>query len=159
MNNKILVPTDGSESSLKAGEYALSLAAENVSEILLLYIIDTSTGDRMKRGEGYLEAIPQRDLREQMDKQLRDEGKKAVENFRKKLEEIRSSGNFADVNLTTSVKEGKPSEVILQTINDEKIDQVVIGRSEQDEIEKFVLGDIAEQIENETNVQIHVIKS
>ena len=87
MNKKILVPTDGSKNAEKAGEYAISLAKDGNMDIIVLYVVDTSQGDRMKRGEGYLEAVPSKDLREELSDQLKEEGEKAVKSFKEKLEE------------------------------------------------------------------------
>ena len=42
MYQKILLATDGSEQSEKAGEYALSNADFTGADIIVLYVIDTS---------------------------------------------------------------------------------------------------------------------
>ena len=72
MFKKILVPTDGSKSSERAGEYAISVADLNSADIVLLNVIDTD----------YLNALPQRDLSEKIDEGLRDEAKEIVEKFK-----------------------------------------------------------------------------
>ena len=155
MYQKILLPTDGSEQAEKAGEYAISTADFTGADIIVLYVIDTSKGDWMKKG--YVDAIPQPDLREQLDKQLREEGKKAVEDFKKKLEETQCAGKCTNVNLETMIKEGNPAEVILKTMKEEDIDVVVIGKSGKHGLEKFVLGNTAEKVVGGATVQVNVI--
>ena len=157
MNKKILVPTDGSKNAEKAGEYAISLAKEGNVDIIVLYVVDTSQGDRMKRGEGYVGAVPSKDLREQLEKQLEEEGEKAVESFKEKLEETQCAGKCTNVNLITLRKEGKPSDVILKIIEDEDVDQVVMGKSGKHGLEKFVTGNTVDKVVKESKVPVTVI--
>ena len=157
MNKKILVPTDGSKNAEKAGEYAISLAKDGNMDIIVLYVVDTSQGDRMKRGEGYLEAVPSKDLREELSDQLKEEGEKAVKSFKEKLEEKQCAGQCTNVNLITMMKEGKPSDVILKTIEDEDVDQVVIGKSGKHGLEKFVTGNTVDKVVKESKVPVTVI--
>jgi nucleotide-binding universal stress UspA family protein len=157
MNKKILVPMDGSKNAEKAGEYAISLAKEENVDIIVLYVIDTSQGDQKKRGEGYLAAVPQSDLREQLDNQLKEEGTKAVEGFRKKIEDAQCGDKCTTINLITMMKEGKPSDVILKTIEEEGIDQVVMGKSDKNRLEKFVEGNTTDKVVREAKVPVNVI--
>ena len=77
MYKKIVLATDNSQQAEKAGEYAISMGELNGADIIVLYVIDSQ----------YLDALPQADLREKLDEQLREEGKEAVEKFEKKIEE------------------------------------------------------------------------
>lgn len=155
MYQKILLPTDGSKQAEKAGEYALSTADFTGADIIVLYVVDTSKGDWLKKG--YVDAIPQRDLREQLEKQLRKEGKKVVEDFRKKLEETQCAGKCTNVNLVTMIKEGNPADIIIKTIDEEGIDQVIIGKSGKHGLEKFILGSTAGRVVRDAKVPVNVI--
>lgn len=73
MIKRILLPTDGSDAAERAGEDAIAMADVGGQDIIVLYVIDTS----------YLNALPQRDLREQLSDELRKEGEEAVEKFKK----------------------------------------------------------------------------
>lgn len=73
MVSKILVPTDGSKQAERAGERAISLMNVTGGDIIVLFVIDTS----------YLNALPQHDLREQLNKEMKEEGKQAVGKFKK----------------------------------------------------------------------------
>jgi nucleotide-binding universal stress UspA family protein len=147
MYKKILVPTDGSKQSEKAGEYAVSLAETTGAEIIVLYVIDTE----------YLNALPQKDLRDQTDKDLREEGKKALEKFEAKIEEEQCNGKCKFVNFTKIIKEGKPADVILKTIEEEDIDQVVIAKSGKQGMEKLIIGSITEEVVKYAKVPVNVI--
>ncbi len=68
---KILLPTDGSEASERAGEYAISEASLSGSDIIILNVIDMD----------YLNSLPQRDLREKLDEELR----RLLKNSKKRL--------------------------------------------------------------------------
>jgi len=147
MHKKILVPTDGSGNAEKAGEYAISLANISEAEILFLYVIDTD----------YLNSIRQRDLREQMDKDMGEEGKKAVNKIEAKIKDEQSQGKCKLVNTYSMMKEGKPADVILKTIEEEDIDQVVMGKSGKHGIEKLIIGSTTEKIVRESTVPVNVI--
>jgi nucleotide-binding universal stress UspA family protein len=147
MTKKILLATDGSKNSEKAGEYAISLADISGAEILVLNVIDTY----------YLDAIPQPDIRKSLDEELRSDGKKAVEKFKTRLEESQCQGYCKNIQFKTMLKEGKPSEEILKTITEENVDQVIIGKSGKHGLERFLLGQTTENVVREAKVPVNVI--
>jgi nucleotide-binding universal stress UspA family protein len=147
MYKKILLATDNSDQAGKAGEYAISMVDLGGADIIVLYVIDTY----------YLDALPQKELRDQLAKQLREEGKEAVEKFEKKIEEEQCAGKCKNVNLITVIKEGKPADVILKTIDEERVDQVVIGKSGKHGLEKFLIGSTAEKVVRGAKVPVNVI--
>lgn len=146
MVEKILLPTDNSKQAKKAGEYAISMASLG-GTIIVLYVIDTD----------YLDALPQQDLREQLAKNLKEEGKKAVKSFREKLEEEQCAGHCKNVNFIPMIKEGKPADVILKTIDEEGVDQVVMGKSGKHFIEKLFLGSTTDRVVRGAKVPVNVI--
>jgi nucleotide-binding universal stress UspA family protein len=147
MVNKILLPTDGSEVSERAGEYAISEASLSGAEIIVLNVIDMD----------YLNSIPQSDLTKQLDKELREEGKEVVEKFRKKIEEEKCSGNCKNVQLISMIKKGKPEDVILETAKEENVDQIIMGKSGKHGLEKFIVGSTTERVVRESKVPVSVI--
>jgi nucleotide-binding universal stress UspA family protein len=147
MRKKILLATDNSKQAEKAGEYAISIADLEGADIIILYVIDTY----------YMYALPQEDLREKLDEQLREEGKEAVEKFKSKLEDEKCAGKCKNVNLITMIKEGKPAGVIIKTAEEEGVDQIVIGKSGKHGIEKFLLGSTADRVVKEAKVPLSVI--
>ena len=147
MHKRILLPTDGSENAEKAGEYAISLADLSGADIIVLNVIDTY----------YLAAIPQPDVRESVDEELRADVQKAVERFEEQIEDNKCNGKCQNVNFKILIKEGKPADVILKTINEEEIDQVIIGKSGKQGLEKFLLGKTTDKVVKQAKVPVNVI--
>ncbi len=147
MHKRILVPTDGSENAERAGEYAISLADLSGADIIVLNVIDTY----------YLASIVQPDVRESVDEELRTSVKRAVERFEAKIEENKCNGKCQNVKFKILIKEGKPVDVILKTIDEEKIDQVIIGKSGKDGLERFLLGNTTERVLKEAKIPVNVI--
>ena len=147
MHKRILLPTDGSKNAERAGEYAISLADLSGADIIVLNVIDTY----------YLNAITQPDVRESVDEELRTSVKKAIERFEEKIEENKCNGTCQNVNFKILIKEGKPVDVILKTIDEEGIDQVIIGKSGKHGLERFLLGNTTERVLKEAKVPVNVI--
>ena len=147
MHKRILLSTDGSKNAERAGEYAISLADLSGADIIVLNVIDTY----------YLNAITQPDVRESVDEELRTSVKKAIERFEEKIEENKCNGTCQNVNFKILIKEGKPVDVILKTIDEEGIDQVIIGKSGKHGLERFLLGNTTERVLKEAKVPVNVI--
>jgi len=147
MHKRILLPTDGSENAEKAGEYAISLADLSGAEIIVLNVIDTS----------YLNSIPQPDIRESLEKELRADGNRAMEKFENKIEEEECNGKCKNVQFKILIKEGKPADIILKTIDEENVDQVIIGKNGKHGLERFLLGNTADRVVRNAKVAVNVI--
>lgn len=147
MIKRILLPTDGSDAAERAGEDAIAMADVGGQDIIVLYVIDTS----------YLNALPQRDLREQLSDELRKEGEEAVEKFKKRLEESQCEGYCKNINLITMIKEGKPVDVILKTADEEDVNLIIMGKSGKNGLEKLILGNTTERVVRGAKVPVHVV--
>lgn len=147
MSKKILLATDGSEASQRAGEYAVSTVKLSGADIIVLNVIDTD----------YLNSLPQRDLREKLDEELREEGKKALEGFEKKIEDEKCAGKCENINFRTLIKQGKPADVISKTAEEEGVDKVIIGKSGKHGLEKLLLGSTAERVVRKAEVSVSVV--
>lgn len=147
MQKKILLAVNNSGSAERAGEYAIDLSGLEGADIIVLNVIDTY----------YLNSLPQRDLREKLDKEFREEGKDAVERYEKKIEDKKCDGICKNVKLITMIKEGKPEDVILKTAEEENVDEIVIGKSEKAKMEKFFVGSTAERVVREATVPVSVV--
>lgn len=79
---KILLPTDGSKYSVKAGEYAIWIADKSLPQIIVLNVVDTS----------YLRSLPQRDLELSLENEFQEEGNAAVQKFSQTLEKSQCEG-------------------------------------------------------------------
>jgi len=147
MYKKILLPIDNSEPSERAGEYAIHAADLSGADIIVLHVIDTY----------YLDSIPQYDLRDNLEKQLREEGREAVEKFEKKIEDEKCAGNCKNIKLITMIKEGKPDDVILKTADELGVDHIVMGKSGKHGIEKFIVGSTTERVVRGAKIPVNVV--
>ncbi|HMK53547.1 MAG TPA: universal stress protein [Methanobacteriaceae archaeon] len=148
MYKKILLPTDGSEYAEKAGEHAIWIADKSISEIIVLNVVDTY----------YLKSLPQKDLKDELEKELDTEGNQAVQKFAKSLESSQCDGYCKNVILTTQIKEGKPADEILKTIEEEDIDLVVMGASGKNALNKFILGSVTERVTRSAKCAVLIVK-
>ena len=144
---KILLPVNNSGSAERAGEYAISTSGFEGADIIVLNVIDTY----------YLNSLAQRDLREKLDKEFREEGKDALEKYEKKIEEKQCAGNCKNVKLITMIKEGKPEDIILKTAEEEEVDEIIIGKSGKDQIERFFMGSTTERVVRGAKVPVSVV--
>lgn len=144
---KILVPTDGSKQAEEAAKYAIATSDISGADIIVLYVIDID----------YLNALPQHDLRESLRNQLWAEGEETVEKFKQQIENAQCEGHCKNVNLIPMLKEGKPADVILKTIEKEGVDQVVMGKSGKHGIDKLILGSTTDRVVRNAKVPVNII--
>ena len=147
MTKKILLPTDGSEQAERAGEYAISLADISGAEIIVLNVIDVH----------YLDSLPQEDLRLSLENELREEGKKALKRFQTNLEDKECDGACKNIIFRPIIKKGNPSDVILKIIDEEGIDQVVMGKSGKHGLERIILGRTTDRVVRKASIPVNVI--
>ena len=147
MYKKILLAVDNSAPAERAGEYAITSTGMDIGDIIVLNVIDTY----------YLNSLPQSDLRENLDKEFRDEGKEAVEKYEKKIEDEQCAGNCKNIKLITMIKEGKPEEVILKIAEEEEVDQIIIGKSAREKIERFFIGSTTERVVRGAKVPVIIV--
>jgi nucleotide-binding universal stress UspA family protein len=148
MYKKILLPTDGSKYAEKAGQHAIWIADKSIAEIVVLNVIDFP----------YLKSIPQDDLKKELEKAMDKEGNEAVNKFAAILEASQCEGYCKNVMLTTQIKEGKPADMILKTIDEEDIDLVVMGASGKQGINRFILGSVSERVTRSAKCPVLVVK-
>ncbi|MGZ7109444.1 MAG: universal stress protein [Methanobacterium sp.] len=152
MYNKILLPTDGSENADRAGKHALWIADVSGAYIVVLNVVELYD-PRM----AILPISTLPSLNESLYEQLREEGKNIVEDFKKKLEEIKVKGKCKNVKLISEIKEGKPYIEILKTIEDEGVDLVVMGASGRHGLDRFMLGSVTERVVRGSTKPVMVI--
>jgi nucleotide-binding universal stress UspA family protein len=99
-----LLPTDGSLNAERAGALAIELANLSNSDIIVLYVVETNL----------IESPRLVNYRTTLFDELREEGKKVLDDFRERLEESQCKGVCKNANLISMVKEGRPYDVILK---------------------------------------------
>ena len=143
MFNKILVAVDGSDSSLKALDYAAHLATHDNAE---LKIVSAAEPLPPLGAEGSAPSyIPQ----------YQDDLHKSLEKMQKKqLDRVQQQ--YPKLKITAKVIDGRPVPVIREA--SKNMDLIVIGHRGQGGILDWMLGSVAKQIVDTCTVPVLVIK-
>lgn len=121
-NSRILVPFDSTELAIKASDRACEVAKNTNSELILLYVLDTTClcPDGI---QGHI-----RDMNEFETARNRyvDELKSAAElMIQEKWKELSRKG----IKVTSLVKSGDPADEILNVARNEMVDAIIMGSS------------------------------
>ncbi len=136
MYKKILLPADGSNYAEKAAEYVKWIAKSFNSEILVLNVFETSSLNPFRS--------------KKLKKAFQEGGEQKLEGVLKILEN-------EGLKIKTQIKEGRPADVILKTIEDENIDRVVIGFSWKNSFDWLLKGRAAEKVIRAAQVPVMII--
>ena len=139
--SKVLVAVDGSEYSMNAAEYAISITRQFGSELIALHVI---TSDVSTVASAFLP-------------QMEEIKKNAQEYFDK----IRRKGDEAsgDIQLRTELI-SSPSVVggIIDFAEKENIDLIVVGTKGRSGLKKLLLGSVASGIVNYAHCPVMIVK-
>jgi len=133
MIKKILVPIDGSKTAQKALKYALDLAKQLESPIILLSIIDKSPF----YGEPI---IPAKSTATHLLENLEDYLKQAAEACVAGAEKLCKSKRVKSLKI---IKTGKPVEEIIKAAKASKADLIVLGSHGKSALRAALLGSVA----------------
>lgn len=141
MYDRILVPTDGSDTTTATIDHALHIAADNDATIEALYVVDM----RIVRASS--------DLAEDIESRLREEGDRAVQAVADRAEE-------AGVTVETTVRAGTPDKEILEHADQTPTDLIVIGTHGKSPREKLrTMGSVSERVVQNSPVPVLVIRT
>lgn len=126
---KILIPTDGSEYSLQAAEYAISIAKLVNAQIMVVFVVDDFVLDQMSK-------ITEREVAE---RNLKQDGKGYV-NY------VLSLAEKAGVNASSLIVEGQPFERIVQIAKDVNVDLIVMGTYGRRGADRILIGSVAQRV-------------
>jgi len=127
MYDRILVPTDESESMSKVVEHAADIAARRDATVHVLYVLD----DR-----AFLTLDDE--MQDEATQQLRDGGEEALA---RATDRLAADG----VTVETATREGDPAEEILDYADDADVDLVVMG-TRRENFEQTMLGSVSRQV-------------
>jgi nucleotide-binding universal stress UspA family protein len=134
MISKILVAMDGSESSVRAYEYASFLAKKCDATLLIVNINDTF--ERISRNIKEFREIA---------KQIEEEGGTAV--TIQVLEDYQSRAKDSGIKDVKIIRcEGNAAAEILLIANEEKVDAIVIGSTGMNTVKEFLLGGVSHKV-------------
>ncbi|RME80277.1 MAG: universal stress protein [Planctomycetota bacterium] len=138
---KILAPTDFSETSQKGLEYALKMAKFHEAELILLYVVEPLVTNPLMGHAVQMAA--------EIEAEMEEQGKI-------KLEEVSKEWNYDKLRLI--VRRGSSYQVILDVAQEENIDLIVIGTHGRSGISHFLLGSTAEKVIRKANCPVLTIR-
>lgn len=140
---KILIPIDGSDSSIRAVAHVIELVKQlkERPEILLLNVQWNIATGNVKL------FINQQTINDY----YREQGEAALAGARAKLE---ASGLAYTYHLSI----GTPAEAIAQYANEQGIDQIVLGAGEQRTLASLLLGSVVSKVLHLASMPVMVIK-
>ncbi|QFU83175.1 universal stress protein [Natronorubrum aibiense] len=139
MYNFVLVPVDGSDSSIAALEHAVEIAADHGATVHLLYVADTNTPSLARQGTTVVDTLEQ-------------EGEDV-------LAEARSVAEEQGVPIMSDVIQGDPRKVILKTADSGPVDLIVMGTHGRRRLGEYVLGSVTEGVINETEMPVVTVRA
>lgn len=137
MSDNILIPTDGSEQSERAVDYALDLAETLDATVHALYVIETEATYILTVG-----------LNDEEMEEYREYGEETVT-------EVVNRASERGLDGTGVIRTGRISEEIVEYAQDNDIDNIVVGKQGRGAIEKY-LGSTAEKVMRMSNVPVTV---
>ena len=147
MYQKILVPTDGSDTAEAAVDSALDLAERCEAGVHALYVVDTDSLSISLGGE-QIDRIEQGNFAE-MD-EVRERAEAATGYV---ADRARERGLTAVENVSA----GKPHVLIADYVEDNDIDLVVMGSHGRSGVKRALLGSVTERTLRSTHVPVLVV--
>ena len=131
MISKILVPTDGSETSQKAGTYAVGLAKQLHASIIIISVVD----ERLLISQTVLFEPSSQYVAES----IGDYQREAAERYAGKIKKLCEKKG---VKSRTVIKQGHPVEEIVKEAEKSKVDLIVMGSHGQSALIAAALGSV-----------------
>lgn len=136
---RIAVAVDGSENALRAAKHALFLAQ---------YLPNA-----------HIELITVADFNKAKNERLLAQSPESVQLLRdKKLRPILEYAESVGVEVSTHVLKGSPSEQILAYLDNESIDQLVIGSRGLNTFQEMVLGSVSHKVMKHAPCPVTIVK-
>ena len=137
---KILIPTDGSDYSMRAAEQGVSIAKMLDAEIKVVYVIDEVVLNQIKVTE-----------RENLEEELKQDGTRYIKYILRLAEK---EGVKADSRITRGI----PFEQIVHLAKELSVDLIVMGTYGRRGAERILIGSVAERVIECSSCPVLVIK-
>jgi len=139
---RILIPIDGSQLSLKAAKQGAYVASKLESTVVFLHVIDVRTIQTSSLAGADSDTIRAR-LRNIAEIYLNEAAKLAEEQ---------------NITFQNQIREGLPAEDILKEIEEEKIDLVIMGSKGMSGAHRVVIGSTAEEVVRWSTCPVLIVK-
>ncbi|MCG7333750.1 universal stress protein [Sporosarcina sp. ACRSM] len=136
---KIAVAIDGSENALRAARHAITLAQHFPgAQLEIIYVAD------------YNKAKDERLLAQSEESLLLKR--------QRKIDPVLELAHHAGVKAKTALLKGDPSQEIIKFVNEEAMDQLVIGSRGLNAFQEMVLGSVSHKVMKHVNCPVTVVK-
>lgn len=144
MYGKILVAIDGSEMSIKALDFGVSLAQKFDSEIEVISVLEEF---KLPFAAEYsLWSAESRAIRI---KEIMSGLDAAIKNVSEK---------YGELDIQVRLEEGRPAQVIVETAKNENFELIIVGSRGMNRLEGWVLGSVSREIVEDSQIPVLVIK-
>jgi len=144
MQKKILIATDGSETSMRAAKIAVGIGKISGASVTAVYVVDVQ---RLAQLPGYA-AMP--GIKDNLMELMLKEGGEATA-------EIEDMARDAGVAYERVLAEGDPGEELLKLCRDSGFDLIVLGTIGRSGLTRFLLGSVAEKVVRHSHVPVLVV--
>lgn len=138
---RILIPTDGSDPSMRAAEFAIKIAKHFNSEIVAIYVIDRVI----------LEEVSKVHERHGLEEEIRKNAERCL-NYIVKLAERKG------LKARSIVAEGQPHDQIVRYAESLKANMIIIGSKGRRGMNRILIGSVAERVIEYAPCPVLVIK-
>ncbi|WP_022851313.1 universal stress protein [Limisalsivibrio acetivorans] len=142
---KIIYPTDFSEPSRTAFDYAVSMAKMCGAQLEILHVMF----DETQVVSFYLPQVTMQNLSVDIEEGAKKEMKKFVE----------ESGELGDIEYTYTLKKGTPFVEIIKHAKESGADMIVIGTHGRSGLEHVLFGSTAEKVVRKASCPVLTIRS
>lgn len=151
MLQKVLIPTDGSDTARRAIDFAVRLLAGSSCEVVLLSVVEEPAyaafwSDGLIAPEVILP--PAEELKEELHG-------KAEETLSEQAEPLRAAG----LRTTVRVRFGNPAAEILQEAEDGGCEMIVMGSHGRGAIGSFLLGSVSNRVVHHAKCPVLIVRS
>jgi nucleotide-binding universal stress UspA family protein len=128
---RILVVSRSTKHCRKAVHYGISLAKQYNAKLYVMHVIHDPFSL-----EGWNLPIPS----------LEQEYKKLVKTTREEIDRIIKSERADGLEVTEQIREGKPTDEIIEAVKEEKIDLIILSAHEEGRLEHLMFGRTVEEL-------------
>lgn len=141
MYNRILLPTDGSDTMQGVIEHAVELATHHDATLQVLYVANTASLSDLPSDAGW----------ENITDALHREGDEAIA-------AVEAHAESHGVEVEQTVREGSPAEEVLDYAEETDSDIVVMGTHGRSGVDRLLLGSVAERVVRSSRVPVLTIR-
>ena len=146
MYRKILIATDGSDSSTKSSRHGVKLAKTLGSDVLVLYVINEMAISKV------IASLVRKGSSEE---DLRDTLKASAEEI---VTEVVKMGEASGVRVEPMIREGDPASRILDLARIEGVDLILMGSHGEGGITKRLIGSVAQKVLNWSDTPVMIVR-